>query len=1019
MHRWRTLFNCDSGKSFDRRGFAIVLVAALAGLVFLLGASLVVTSQLQSAASQYDQRMRLARENALAALDIAVGDLQRFAGRDKAVTFLADALRADLDRDFDDPSDPATSKLFHPFWVGAYDPDNAAGVRWLVTHPLGTEVAAPSPTVPIEDGESEDVEVGVSDTVVLVGAGTALPANPGSQQNLFDVQAPREPIVVSGVPGYSSDVTVGHVAYWVGDLGMKASYALRDKTSQVVHGVYATVSNGSRDRLRQMRSSHPDLDISSFNPNSGNNVPRIDSMVNDFQFRSPSYPTTGHDSAYLDGLYINSVVRRHFHDFTPLSRGLPTNTATGGLKQDLSARLPIGNAIYDTYLLPFVSLPFSNRVQSAGDPLQVKFLTGGAQTGTGTSPAIYPFLSQFNFNGSFYVEKLASNPTAGELRFSYNASFEFWNPYSSTLLEATSNVDYGSGNSVPIAFKIVIDGLPTVTLGYETAASSHPDFTVDLGDLSSLTLLPAVGSPVAKPTFAVPASGDWKPGVIKIFSGPDSQNAATNPLLLSAGSAAQEAVDRKVVLVNKPESVFIDDTEDTVEDRIRSQFASADISVHLYEASAEVGETPPIATFSAPSGTFTLSEASVGMYEVGFATFGFSWELGADDEQDSPLPFDANFHPQKPLLNLASLNFDPDARNGLNLSMTFNSALDVVLGYNPSAQAREIPGLELPRQEVVSLANLAHVYYESELPWKRIGEPGAPANHLYDTAFFSTIPHLSIGPPNPPFPLGNIRIRNATVTELQSVASAQHVIQDGAFNVNSTSIRAWAAVLKGIQLESWGEEGGALSIVNSLLAGLGLNPDAGSVKRYQFFNYPQSAQETHSGFFEDLLFGDLRRSYRQGVVSLNEDQVDALAAKIVEGIRNHHKTAQRPFLSLREFLDSAVIETAIQVLGLNPESVAPQSPGFLSQSAILNAIGPFLSARSDTFLIRAYGDATNPADPTDVWAAAYCEAVVQRVWEKHPTDGSSSLMTPTATGAGRFGRQYKIVAFRWLTPDEI
>jgi len=93
-------------------------------------------------------------------------------------------------------------------------------------------------------------------------------------------------------------------------------------------------------------------------------------------------------------------------------------------------------------------------------------------------------------------------------------------------------------------------------------------------------------------------------------------------------------------------------------------------------------------------------------------------------------------------------------------------------------------------------------------------------------------------------------------------------------------------------------------------------------------------------------------------------------------------------------------------------------PGWLTQADVLQVIGPSLTTRSDTFRIRAFGEALDPNGLST--ARVYCEAIVQRV----PTyvDPANA---PTARGAAlsnlnkSYGRKFQIVTFRWLSPNEI
>lgn len=98
-------------------------------------------------------------------------------------------------------------------------------------------------------------------------------------------------------------------------------------------------------------------------------------------------------------------------------------------------------------------------------------------------------------------------------------------------------------------------------------------------------------------------------------------------------------------------------------------------------------------------------------------------------------------------------------------------------------------------------------------------------------------------------------------------------------------------------------------------------------------------------------------------------------------------------------------------------------PDWLMQGDVLQAVGSALSARSDTFVIRTYGEVVNPAIPGEPGARVWCEAVVQRTpdYVKPAADAATVAEFGTITDPDNrlFGRKYKIVSFRWLGPDDI
>jgi hypothetical protein len=94
-------------------------------------------------------------------------------------------------------------------------------------------------------------------------------------------------------------------------------------------------------------------------------------------------------------------------------------------------------------------------------------------------------------------------------------------------------------------------------------------------------------------------------------------------------------------------------------------------------------------------------------------------------------------------------------------------------------------------------------------------------------------------------------------------------------------------------------------------------------------------------------------------------------------------------------------------------------PGWMTQADVLQVIGPSLSARSDTFRIRAYGESTDPANGTTM-AKAWCEAIVQRLPEyMDPADSAEERGDELSGTNHRFGRRVRMISFRWLAADEI
>jgi len=260
----------------------------------------------------------------------------------------------------------------------------------------------------------------------------------------------------------------------------------------------------------------------------------------------------------------------------------------------------------------------------------------------------------------------------------------------------------------------------------------------------------------------------------------------------------------------------------------------------------------------------------------------------------------------------------------------------------------------------------------------------------------------------------------------------QNLMVDGAFNVNSTSVEAWIALLSATNDL-------AVEYLNNS-NNLDVNDSDGAA--YSRMSLPGGEYGT----------GDLNGRWN-GFRRLSYDQISDLATQIVEEVK-----ARGPFVSLSDFVNRRLsdddtglkgpLQAAIDATDINDRfaedvtmtdasntkfkaqmrehavgKAAAGAPGYLRQSDLLMTLGPVLTSRSDTFVIRAYGDYENPL--TNQITQAWCEAVVQRIPE-YVDNSSTTGDVPYAafddlnsTENQLLGRRFVIVSFRWLDNAEI
>jgi hypothetical protein len=269
---------------------------------------------------------------------------------------------------------------------------------------------------------------------------------------------------------------------------------------------------------------------------------------------------------------------------------------------------------------------------------------------------------------------------------------------------------------------------------------------------------------------------------------------------------------------------------------------------------------------------------------------------------------------------------------------------------------------------------------------------------------------------------------------------------DGMFNINSTSVKAWRALLGRVRKMDIYHHSR-----NGIVAG---ETDADYVFSRTSIPGDVEADPLASGAAGSFPGASEFSGFRK----LSDADLDELAEGIVGQIR-----LRGPFLSLSEFInrkledDDAVammgaVQTALSALSSQPNGFlesddhASQTidgsdpllsgigvyendaaatgyntyglPGYTTQADILRPLAPLLAARDDTFTIRAYGDARDAEG--NLTARAWCEAVVQRVRNYvDPSDAADTTDTPASATNRRFGRQYIIKSFRWLNEKEV
>jgi hypothetical protein len=1101
-----------------KRGFALLIVITLLSFVVVLLLGLAVYTRVETAVAGNTQRQAQARENALLGLNVALSQLQRYAGPDQRVTATAEAY----------PNGTGTRRF-----TGVWSGDPATGgtpLTWLVS---GNELAD-------ADGIAAPLAV-TPETALSPVTGVAL-VSTNTSRTANDVLAPLVPVTATGVPGVApaAAVTIGRYAWWVGDQGVKAPVAVSDAVAAIDYAPFDSAELRSRIR-QQIPLGAGAADATGtpvFEPRDSNNTPLIanDKIVSFNQF------------AFLknEGNAALGLTRgqQNFHVWSPNNYAVLANTKLGGLRQDLSlAPGLLGSAFaawanYPAYMeklvpdppatdsegnpIPTTTVP-PPAIQPAygSDPLRRRYKMQLGLTDQGIRHAVAPVLAECGLSFNIRTQNGKDGPL--EVRVRWYVSL--WNPYSSALVpEKNMRLEI---EGLPEQTDFVVTFTPRDQTLADLAPHIHARIPVRLYDLFQDATHPDWKFPLSlawdeKKAVDQPDMQSWLPG--RVYTWISTEHSLTPTTSGGLTSAFYETNFSKVAGQG--------DTRDTGSDSIPADDSSSfevgssvsfpgpvQLVAKLYRSA---DDTSPLAVFAAPD--FQGVQTTDGQQKPGAANYQFGFifrlfESGHVDIGDKSawLAGSEAVDPRSSLLPANAFRLDPQKVNDpaqYQSSLDFNDPKYLLdrtqSGTGSQSYNEDVPLFELPRAPILSLGALQHLLIDQARPFA-IGNSwgaqkeiaGIPSGQLFDRFFFSglvdgvtpgttatgdlILPNPLLKPlrtwdpalavpayrkptiddirvlMNPPTtttidPDGNEVI---TPTAPASSHSSKFFLQGGAFNLNSVNPAAWASVLRGVRFPTAGQAFKYLDASEE--NGTADDAATASVQSTdaQFFRFPQSAQETYNAEpgkadnDPDVTSPANTHLFRQGKRTLSIALVGALATKVVELVGMKH-AADGPFRSLDEFLspnalfagvDSegnagsprSLLEAAIADAGVNAE-IAEFSSQWLTQGDVMTVLAPVLFPRSDTFVIRAYGEAVNPALSTPavtvVEGRAWCEAIVQRLPEYFdrsdpPEMAPAAFDTPSnpddpesqPTDAHKlnklFGRRFKVLSFRWLTRSDI
>jgi hypothetical protein len=1009
------------------QGFALVIALSMMSFVLLLLLSMSLLVSVETANATRSKSRLLAQENASLGVLIAIGNMQKLAGPDKRVTFRADA--------FEDSG----TTLQNPYWVGVMDVDaptsNPEEITWLVsTDPSDAE----TPLTSLTTSESHRItpdSISADDAVLVP---------------LRDIES-----------------KLNQYGYWISDESIKASMTTKPVIDEQDTGwLEDNFSQTESERLQQIVPKRAGIEML-FPP-----------LLEDDEFISSQLNrVTSLDQLRLTEAWDFTLYDDFFHDVSGRSFGVLASTTGTGLKKDLSLRpdlMPIPGKFdkvynYAAYMEePLPSFNASTPYVPFEEDLRRRYeITAPTTTTPGEiSDGVYPILTSFRIQLGVHVagsevtsKTLGSfNPITDkdELVVRLQLHAELWNPYTSAL--------------VPENLVLRVDKLPTVSIELEDRTRTNVGtYSIDLNDV--LGNGGGRGRGALKGYFVElpftdrgdPSHDDfsWLPGRVYNWTGQNNFSNG-NSKINNDGFFYSRSLSS---------SIFYKGTgilAPTTADWVGISAPTSDISVSL----RTLGNR---GSLTSGKELFIIEDVNFESFDTGTTidsysrSVRFGYQMQRDESGFVAISSDPweksrwlrveDPRSPKPTIDKTGQGTgafqmpngpDPTAYTSSAISQA-DFLFDRVAGRSGMRPSEDLPLFELFRQRPISIGELQHLNIIGDKNNRSrpftIGnswgeDTTSRFNRIFDEAFFSGLasgdntPDLSSGEALPNHRLRPIPASTDTVTtSLQDLLNAEEyssekLLVEGAFNLNSTSGNAWAAILGSIFIREW-----EVANINSQ-GDLDVESPKLPVEMGQaILRFPQSAQEAFDYGYR-LSTQPPTEYFRVGAKFFRNDSGgsdpepyrrlgNAIAERVSERIRLFG-----PFVSIEEFLapvkldsfrdpnDSTIYLSAMERAILDVAEVNQTNSGadiwhhtssFLSQADVMTGLAPVATTRGDTFVIRSVGRSQTDLQGNDI-ATVICEARIQRIPEV--LDPSDDVVTPSNTG---FGRKFVIASMRWVT----